>query len=134
MADAEQVWLPLSVLAHGRSGDKGDGVNIGLIAHQREWLPLLDEAVSPERVASWLGDMLEGDVLVYRLPGIGALNAVCTHVLQGGGTVALRMDAQGKLLGQQVLRARVPVDPALAAQLGVPLERATRDEAGSEPV
>lgn len=127
------VWVRLSALAHGRSGDKGDGANIGLVAHRREWLELLEAAITPERVTAWLGDMLEGRVEVFSLPGIGAVNVLCHQVLQGGGTVALRLDAQGKLLGQQVLRARVPVDRDRAAALEVPLDDATEDEAGTLP-
>ncbi len=124
------VWIPLSVLAHGRSGDKGDHLNIGLIAHQLKWFELLVDSVTPARLAAWFGPMLGGEALVYRLNGIGAINCMLKHALEGGGTTSLRLDAQGKSWGQSLLRLRIPVDYQDAKNLGVPLISATADEAG----
>ena len=116
----EKISIPLSSIAHGRSGDKGDMVNIGLIAHRKEWFPLLQECVT----AKWLENVFEGMVIgeieVHPVPGIGALNCVLNGALQGGGTVALRKDAQGKMMGQVILQAEVEIDAQEAMNLEIP--------------
>ncbi len=124
------VWIPLGEIAHGRSGDKGDHLNIGLIAHRPEWLDLLIDAVTEARLHAWFGPMLKGDAVVYRMNGIGAINCMLHHALEGGGTTSLRLDAQGKSWGQSILRLRVPVNRDEAVALGLPLNAATFDEAG----
>ena len=116
-----EVWIPLSRLAHGRSGDKGDLVNIGLIAHDPAWLPLLIDAVTPERLAEWFAGWTDGPFRVYPVPGVGGINCILHRILQGGGTVCHRLDAQGKALGQVVLGAMVPVNEKAARKLGVDL-------------
>ncbi len=119
------LWIPLENLAHGRSGDKGDSFNIGLIAHQKEWLPLLENAITPEILQEWFGDSVSGEIKVWSLPGIGALNCLFRGALGGGGTTSLMLDAQGKTWGQSLLRLRVPVDKMMAEGLGIDLSTAT---------
>ena len=117
----ELVRLPLSSIAHGRSGDKGDMVNIGLIAHHLEWYPLLKKCVTVEWLKGIFGGDVRGDIKIFSVPGIGGINCVLNESLQGGGTVALRKDAQGKMLGQVILQAEIEIDKSDAKKLGIPL-------------
>jgi hypothetical protein len=103
--------VPLVQLAWARSGDKGDHSNIGVIARRPEWLPWLRGQLTPERVKTWLGHLVEGDVLRYDLPGIHAMNFVCTEALDGGGMASLRNDPLGKGMAQILLAMPVAVPP-----------------------
>jgi hypothetical protein len=102
--------LPLSRLAHTRSGDKGDTANIGVIAWQPQYYPILLREVTSERVAAFFGDMVKGPVERFELPNLHALNLLLHHALGGGGTVSPRTDAQGKTLGAALLGMEVDVD------------------------
>jgi hypothetical protein len=97
------VSVPLSNLAHTRSGDKGDTANIGVIAYRQEDYPILVREVTAARVKAYFGDLVEGDVVRYELPNLGALNFLLHRALGGGGTVSLRIDPQGKTLGAALL-------------------------------
>jgi hypothetical protein len=66
--------IPLSQIAHGRSGDKGDTANVGIIAYKQEHFPLLAREVTAERVKQHLGDHVKGAVERFELPNLGALN------------------------------------------------------------
>jgi len=116
----DKISIPLSSIAHGRSGDKGDMVNIGLIAHRKEWFPLLQECVTVNWLKQVFEGMVVGEIVIHSVPGIGALNCVLNGALQGGGTVALRKDAQGKMMGQVILQAEVEVDVEKAQKLAIP--------------
>ena len=96
-------------LAHARSGDKGDTVNIGLIARRPEDYPILLREVTAERVQHFFGEMVKGNVERYELPNLGALNFLMHEALGGGGTLSLRVDAQGKTLGAALLRMDIDV-------------------------
>lgn len=98
---------PLSEIAHGRSGDKGDTSNIGIIAYRMEDYPILVREVTAERVKAHFGDFVQGDVVRYELPNLGALNFLLHGALGGGGTLSLRMDAQGKTLSAALLRLEI---------------------------
>ena len=111
------VELPLIRLAYARSGDKGNTSNIGVIARRPEWLPLLRAQLTPERVAQHLAHLVKGKVVRYDVPGIHAMNFVCSEALDGGGMASLRNDPLGKGMGQIVLTMPVHVPPALAAEL-----------------
>ena len=101
--------IPLSRVAHARSGDKGDTSNIGIIAfHVRHYSVLVRE-VTPERVKQFFGEMVKGDVERYELPNLGALNFLLHEALGGGGTLSLRIDAQGKTLGAALLRMEIEI-------------------------
>ncbi|WP_031499966.1 hypothetical protein [Bryobacter aggregatus] len=95
--------IPLGNIAHARSGDKGNLVNIGVIAYDAKDWPTLLREVTAERVKAHFADRIEGTVTRYELPNIHALNFVCTEALQGGGTLSLLSDAQGKSFGGGIL-------------------------------
>lgn len=99
--------VPLGDLAHTRSGDKGDVVNIGVIAWRPEDYPLLLREVTAERVKAFFGERVKGPVVRYELPNLQALNFVLHGALDGGGTLSLRIDAQGKTFGAALLRLEV---------------------------
>ncbi len=102
-------------LAHARSGDKGDTVNVGVIARRPEWYPLLAELLTVERVKAHFGDAV-GRVQRFDLPNLGALNFLLHDALGGGGTVSLMTDAQGKTFSSALLRMEVEVPPEVAAE------------------
>jgi hypothetical protein len=95
--------VPLSQLAHTRSGDKGDTCNVGVIALREEDYPILAREVTAERVKRHFGEMVKGEVERFELPNLGALNFLLHGALGGGGTVSLRTDAQGKTFGAAML-------------------------------
>ena len=99
----------LNQIAVARSGDKGDHVNIGVIARELRWFDVLRSALSLEVVEKSLGHLAKGGIEIFELPGIGGINIMLYHSLQGGGTVALRLDAQGKTIGQSFLNAVITV-------------------------
>ena len=94
----------LFVLAHGRSGDKGDTVNIGVIARRPEWYPTLAAELPAARVAEYFRPLGTGPVERFELPNLWALNFVIRRALGGGGALGLRLDAQGKTYAQALLR------------------------------
>ena len=95
-----RVWE----LAHGRSGDKGDVCNIGLIARTPAAYEILKKQVTPERVKKHFGELIKGSVERFELPNIRALNFVCRGALDGGGTLSLRSDHLGKVMYTWLLR------------------------------
>ena len=105
----ETARVPLGLLAWGRSGDKGDHANIGVMARRPEFVPLLRATLSEQVVAGYFAHILRGDVVRYELPGLNAFNFVLHHVLGGGGTASLRMDPQGKAFAQMLLDLPVEV-------------------------
>ena len=102
--------VALSELAHTRSGDKGDTANIGVIAWRESDYPILLREVTAGRVKAFFGSMVEGEVERFELPNLGALNFLLHGALGGGGTVSLRVDAQGKTLGAALLRMEIELD------------------------
>ena len=104
--------VPLLQIAHARSGDKGDTANIGLIAIEDRHYPVLVREVTAERVKQHFGRLCKGRVERFELPNIGALNFLLHNALDGGGTLSLRVDAQGKTLGAALLRMQVDVEPS----------------------
>lgn len=99
--------VPLSEIAHTRSGDKGDIVNIGVIAWTPERYPVLLRELTAVRVKAFFGDRVKGHVDRYELPNLHALNFVLHGALDGGGTLSLRIDAQGKTFGAALLGMEV---------------------------
>ncbi len=104
--------VPLARIAHGRSGDKGDTCNCGIIARKPEYYSIIAEQVTAERVKKHFGEFCQGTVRRYDLPRIHAFNYVLTQALGGGGTTSLRIDTQGKTYAAALLRmsVRVPDD------------------------
>lgn len=101
---------PLGTIAHTRSGDKGDTSNIGVIAFRPEHYPVILREVTPERVKQFFGDLVQGDVERFELPNLGAINLLLHEALGGGGTLSLRIDAQGKTYGAALLRMEIEID------------------------
>jgi len=101
------VKVSLSRIAHGRSGDKGDICNIGVIAFDARHYPLLVREVTARRVKTFFGDFVKGKVERYELPNLGALNFLLYEALDGGGTLSLRIDAQGKTMSAALLRMEI---------------------------
>jgi hypothetical protein len=104
------VRIPLARLAHTRSGDKGDTCNIGVIAREERHYPILAREVTAERVRDFFGELVGGRVDRYELSNLCALNFLLLQALGGGGTVSLRLDAQGKTYGAALLRMEIDVD------------------------
>ena len=94
-------------IAHARSGDKGDTANVGLIALKPEYYPILVKQVTAARVARHFKGMVKGPVERFELPNLGALNFLLHGALDGGGTISLKTDAQGKVLSTALLRLEI---------------------------
>ena len=107
-------------IAHARSGDKGDTANVGLIALKREWYAVLDRYVTQEAVAAHVAPLINGGVDRFELPNLGALNFLLHGALDGGGTLSLKTDAQGKVYSTALLRMVIEVPDAEAQSLGLP--------------
>jgi hypothetical protein len=114
------VKVRLVDVAHARSGDKGDTANVGLIALRPQWYELLAQQVTRERVAEHFRGMIEGEVERYELPNLNALNFLLHGALDGGGTLSLKTDAQGKVYSTALLRMTLDVPDAEAKRLGLP--------------
>jgi hypothetical protein len=110
--------LQLRYLAHARSGDKGDTANVGLIALEPEYYPVLKREVTAARVARHFKGMVSG-VERFELPNLNALNFLLHGALDGGGTISLKTDAQGKVYSTALLRMEVPVPAPLARSVKV---------------
>lgn len=106
--------IPLLRLAHARSGDKGDTANVGVIALDPEFYPVLVQTLTVERVAEHFRGICLGGVERFELPNLHALNFLLHRSLGGGGTVSLKTDAQGKTLSTAMLRMEVEVSPEIA--------------------
>jgi len=110
----------LERLAHARSGDKGDGSNVGLIAFSPAVYELLLREVTPERVRAHFAEVCRGAVERFEVPNLLALNFILHDSLGGGGTESLKTDAQGKTHGQGLLQMEIEVPEALRAELSRP--------------
>lgn len=105
--------VQLRWLAHARSGDKGNTANVGLIALEPGLYPILAREVTAARVARHFKGMVSG-VERFELPNLNALNFLLHDALDGGGTISLKTDAQGKVYSTALLRMEIPVPPAIA--------------------
>jgi len=105
--------VKLIEIAHGRSGDKGDASNVGIIARHPDIYPFLEEQLTAGRVKEHMKNICKGEVERYELPNIGALNFVLHNSLGGGGTVSLKLDAQGKTHASTLLRMELEVPDKL---------------------
>jgi hypothetical protein len=104
------MTVSLRRLAYARSGDKGDGANIGLMARRPEFAEIICEQVTAERVRSLFAHYEPGEIRRWELPGIHALNIVIDDVLGGqGGTSTLRYDPQGKSYAAMLLTLPITV-------------------------
>ncbi len=111
---ADSIEVPLIKLAWGRSGDKGDKANIGIMARKPEYSPWIRAALTPEAVKRYLSHLVKGDVERFDLPGINGLNFLLHEALGGGGIASLRTDPQGKALAHMLLEFPIPIPLTLA--------------------
>jgi hypothetical protein len=108
-------------IAHARSGDKGDTANVGVIALEPRWYEVLKEFVTRNRVADHFRGMIDGEVDRFELPNLNALNFLLHGALDGGGTLSLKTDAQGKVYSTALLRMVIDVPDAEARRLELPV-------------
>jgi hypothetical protein len=114
------VIVRLLDIAHARSGDKGDTANVGVIALRPEWYEVLAKHLTRERVRAHFRGVITGDVERYDLPNLRALNFLLHGALDGGGTLSLKTDAQGKVFSTALLRMTVDVPDEEARSAGLP--------------
>ena len=99
----------LAQIAHARSGDKGDGSNVGLIAYSDKGYSLIVEQVTARRVKQLFRSICFGSVDRYEVPNLRALNFILHDSLGGGGTESIKTDAQGKTHGMGLLQMEIEV-------------------------
>ena len=104
--------MKLREIAHGRAGDKGNTCNISVIVYDPRDYPHLAREVTAVRVRELFAGIVDGDVVRYELPQLGALNFVMTLALGGGVTRSLALDAHGKSLSYALLNLVIPDHPA----------------------
>jgi len=107
-------------IAHARSGDKGDTANVGVIALRPEWYEVLDRYLTRDRVAAHFAGTITGAVDRFEIPNLGALNFLLHGALDGGGTLSLKTDAQGKVVSTAMLRLVLDVPDDVATRLALP--------------
>ncbi len=115
--EQDVVAVPLIKLAWGRSGDKGDKANIGIIARKPEYLPYIGAVLTEQAVAARFKHFLHGPVERFLMPGLNAINFLLHEVLGGGGIASLRNDPQGKSYAQILLDHPIAVPTQLAEKL-----------------
>ena len=101
--------IKLIDIAHGRSGDKGDAANVGIIAYDEKGYEIIEKHLTVERVKKHFEGICFGAVERFELPNLRALNFILHNTLGGGGTVSLKLDAQGKTLAAALLRMEIDV-------------------------
>ena len=104
-------------LAHARSGDKGDTANVGVIVYDPEHYGLLCEQLTAQAVKEHFTGMVFGEVERFELPNLNALNFLLHNALDGGGTVSLMNDAQGKVFSTALLRMEIEVPDDVAQEV-----------------
>ena len=101
--------IPLYAMAHARSGDKGDGSNVGVLAYDERGYEILKSWLTAERVKGHFGSIVKGDVGRFEMPNVLGLNFLLHDSLGGSGSISLRTDAQGKTHAMALLRIEVEV-------------------------
>jgi len=109
--------VPISRIANARSGDKGDGSNIGVIARTDELYEFLRRELTADRVETHFAQVCEGGVERFELPNLRTLNFLLSDSLGGGGTASLITDAQGKTHGQGLLTLEIEVPDELLGEI-----------------
>jgi hypothetical protein len=105
--------VQLLKIAHARSGDKGDTANVGLIAKDSKFYDVLVREVTAERVKGHFAEICFGAVERFEIPNLEALNFLLHESLDGGGTMSLRADPQGKTYSAALLRMQIEVPDGL---------------------
>lgn len=107
-------------IAHARSGDKGDTANVGVIALEPRWYAVLERHLTESRVAEHFTGVITGHVERFLLPNLNAVNFLLHGALDGGGTISLKTDAQGKVFSTALLRMVLDVPDDEAREAGLP--------------
>ena len=121
--------IQLLEICHARSGDKGDAANVGLIAREEKFFPLIKKEITAAKVRKHFKGICLGKVERFELANLWALNFLLHNTLGGGGTVSLKQDAQGKTLAAAILRMEINIPPALLrkpTQKQKPLKRVVK--------
>ena len=111
--DQKFIDVPLIKIAYGRSGDKGNKANIGIIARNEKFYPVICKYLTEDIVKKCFSKFLEGEVEKFYLPGSCSINFMLDNVLGGGGPASLRNDPQGKAYAQILLDETIPVPKSL---------------------
>ena len=111
-----QTTIQLIEIAFARSGDKGDGANVAVFGRTPESYAWLREHLTADRVEEFFRPLGGGSVTRFDVPNLEALNFLLPHVLAGGGSRSLRIDAQGKTLGMALLEMKIEVPHSLIAR------------------
>lgn len=101
--------MKLREIAHSRTGDKGDISNISVIAYDIEHYEMIKQQVTANRVKEWFGEIVQGEVVRYEIPSLGAMNFVLYKALSGGVTKSLAIDTHGKSLSSKLLGMDISV-------------------------
>jgi hypothetical protein len=109
--------ITLSMIAHARSGDKGNHANVGVIAFTQAGYEFLGRCLTESRLGQYLFPLRPRQVERFEMPGILAYNFLLSDVLAGGASRSLRTDSQGKVLSAAVLEMQIPAPPGLQDML-----------------
>lgn len=113
-------WTPAPIesattlydVAHARSGDKGNTLNVIVIPFDETEYEPLDEYLTEVRVKEHFSHLMEdGSVTKYRIPALHCMNFVLTEILDGGVTKSKRFDRHGKTLSRYMLQLPVDINP-----------------------
>ena len=100
--------MKLREIAHSRTGDKGNTSNISVIAYKPEEYDFIKQHVTAERVKQHFAEIVQGEVVRYEMPNVGALNFVMYQALGGGVTRTLALDIHGKSLSSAMMNLEIP--------------------------
>ena len=100
--------IRLHEIAHCRAGDKGNTSTLSVIAYDEAMYPLLCREVTAETVKAHLSRNIQGEVVRYEMPNVGALQFTCRQALHSGVTTSLTIDPHGKCLSSELLEIEFP--------------------------
>jgi hypothetical protein len=112
-----QLRIPLSAIAHGRSGDKGNHANVAIIAYTQTGYAWLGDHLTADMVRNYFASLGPSRVIRYEAANLLALNFVLYDVLAGGASESLRIDTQGKTLALALLQMSIARPDNYAAML-----------------
>lgn len=107
------VTTKLADVAYARSGDKGGGANVGVLAYNQAGYDWLKAFLTADRVERFFKPLGVRAVTRFEMPNLLAFNFLLPEILAGGGSRSLRVDAQGKTLGQALLLMPIEIEPAV---------------------
>lgn len=109
--------IHLKSIAHGRSGDKGNHANVGIVAYTPAGFEYIKSNLTAEMVLELFRPLGVSAVERYELPGIYAFNFFLKRALAGGASRSLRIDSQGKAFSLRVLELELPAPENLAEMI-----------------